>query len=63
MITEEHRERFLDYTPHTQDYTRLCTLLQRIVMSAEAPLPDWATSPKRSQRARQPTALTSLERR
>ena len=57
MITELHRERFQNYTPPTQDYTRLCTLLQRIVMTADAPLPDWATSQRRSQRARKPTAL------
>ena len=60
MISEVHRECLMDFTPSTLAYTKLCTLLQTVVMTTEAPIPYWAVSQRKSRRMHKAPAMDSL---
>ena len=50
LISERHRELFLDLTPSTYIYTTLCKRLQSITHTGEAPTPAWCIHVRKSSR-------------
>ena len=50
LITELKRDLFLDLTPSTHAYAQLCSRLQAITRSSEAPLPGWVMGVRKSGR-------------
>ena len=50
LISERHRELFLELTPSTYVYTTLCKRLQSITQAGQAPTPAWCMNVRKSRR-------------